>query len=107
MEIYLIEKDKRYYTLFKCSLNEFPKYQSLLETKYSINTSMPVKKNSGFIYFEKEGDFCNYDRWKCSGTCKFHRTDDNGEWLHTNDMSEYYTVETEYSDECVDYEGRE
>ena len=31
----------------------------------------------------------------------------NGEWVCTNDLSEYYALETDYSDACVDYEGRE
>ena len=47
------------------------------------------------------------DMEQCCGTCKFHRTDDNGEWVCTNDLSEYYALETDYSDGCVDYEGRE
>lgn len=59
MEMSLIKKDKKYWTRFKCSLKEFPKWQGLLETKYCIDTSMPVKKSSRFIYFEKEGDFLN------------------------------------------------
>ena len=44
---------------------------------------------------------------QCCGTFKFHRTDDNGELVCTNDISEYYALETDYSDACVDYEGRE
>ena len=32
---------------------------------------------------------------------------DDGEWVFTNDLSEYYALETDYSDACVDYEGRE
>lgn len=44
---------------------------------------------------------------ECCGTCKFHRTDDNGEWVCTNDLSEYCALETDYSDVCVDYEERE
>ena len=40
---------------------------------------------------------------QCCGTCKFHRTDDNGEWVCANDLSEYYALETDYSDGCVDY----
>ena len=47
------------------------------------------------------------DMEQCCGTCKFHRTDDNGEWVCTNDLSEYYALETDYSDVCVDYEERE
>jgi hypothetical protein len=30
-----------------------------LLTKYGIDTSEPVKKNSRYIYFEKEGDWIN------------------------------------------------
>lgn len=30
-----------------------------LLTKYGINTSEPTKKNSRYIYFEKEGDWLN------------------------------------------------
>ena len=55
----LFEKDKKDWTRFKCSLKEFPEWQRLLEIKYCIDTSMPVKKSSRFIYFEKEGDFLN------------------------------------------------
>ena len=47
------------------------------------------------------------DMEQCCGTCKFHRTDDNGEWVCTNDLSEYYALETEYSDMCVDWDGRD
>ena len=43
---------------------------------------------------------------QCCGTCKFHRTDDNGEWVCTNDLSEYYALETEYGDTCDDWCGR-
>lgn len=44
---------------------------------------------------------------KCCGTCKFHRTDDNGEWVCVNDLSEYYALETDYSDMCVDWTGKD
>lgn len=44
---------------------------------------------------------------QCCGTCKFHRTDDIGEWVCTNDLSEYYALETEYSYCCEMYEERE
>ena len=44
---------------------------------------------------------------QCCGTCKYHRTDDNGEWVCTNDLSEYYALETDYSDGCVDWTGRD
>lgn len=44
---------------------------------------------------------------QCCGTCKFHRTDDGGEWICVNDMSECYALITDYSDVCVDYAERE
>ena len=44
---------------------------------------------------------------QCCGTCKFHRTDDSGEWICVNDVSEYYTDYTERRDYCSDYEERE
>ena len=44
---------------------------------------------------------------QCCGTCKYHRTDDGGEWVCTNDLSEYYALETGYSDVCVDWTGRD
>ena len=44
---------------------------------------------------------------QCCGTCKFHRTDDNGEWVCTNDLSEYYALETDYSDGCMDWSVRD
>ena len=43
---------------------------------------------------------------ECCGTCRFHRTDDNGEWVCANDLSEYYALETEYGDTCDDWWGR-
>lgn len=59
MEMSLIKKDKKDWTLFKCSLKEFSNWKLLLEIKYCIDINSPVKKNSRFIYFEKEGDFLN------------------------------------------------
>ena len=59
MEMNLFKKDGVDWTRFKLSLKEFPKWQALLEIKYCIDTSMPTKKSSRFIYFEKEGDFLN------------------------------------------------
>ena len=44
---------------------------------------------------------------QCCGTCKFHRTDDGGEWICVNDVSEYYTDYTEWGESCSDYEERE
>lgn len=41
------------------------------------------------------------------GTCKYHCTDDNGEWICVNELSEYYTDYTEYGDWCESHEERE
>lgn len=58
MEISLIKKDKRDWTRFKLTLKEFSEVRGLLN-KFGIDTKNPSKKNSRFIYFEKEGDFLN------------------------------------------------
>lgn len=39
-------------------IKEFRSWKGLL-TKYGIDISEPVKKNSRYIYFEKEGDWIN------------------------------------------------
>ena len=44
---------------------------------------------------------------QCCGTCKFHRTNDSGELVCINDLSEYYTLETDYLDKCIDYEEKQ
>lgn len=44
---------------------------------------------------------------ECCGTCRFHRKDDDGEWICVNELSEYYTDYTSFEDSCVDYEERE
>ena len=44
---------------------------------------------------------------ECCGTFKFHRTDDSGEWVCTNDLSECYALETEWNDTCDDWWGRD
>ena len=60
MEISIFEKDGKAYTRFKITLKEFKlKFLRNLLTKYGIDTSEPVKKNSRYIYFEKEGDWIN------------------------------------------------
>lgn len=58
MEMSIFEKDGKTYTRFKITLKEFKFLRGLL-TKYGIDTSEPVKKNSRYIYFEKEGDWIN------------------------------------------------
>lgn len=60
MEISIFEKDGKTYTRFKITLKEFKlKFLRGLLTKYDIDTSAPTKKNSRYIYFEKEGDWIN------------------------------------------------
>lgn len=58
MEMKILKKDGKTYTRFKVRLKEFKSWRSLL-IKYGIDTSEPVKKNSRYIYFEKEGDCIN------------------------------------------------
>lgn len=59
MEMSIFEKGGKTYTRFKVRIKEFKSWQALLEIKYCINTSEPAKKNSRYIYFEKEGDWIN------------------------------------------------
>ena len=43
---------------------------------------------------------------ECCGTCKFHvpgEVPGEGDWICNNGESEYYALETDYSDGCVDY----
>ena len=44
---------------------------------------------------------------ECCGTCRFHRIDDDGEWICVNDISDNYTDYTDDGDSCVDYEEEE
>jgi len=41
------------------------------------------------------------------GTCKWHRTDDDGDWYCTNPDSDYYTEWTGYKDVCEEWEKRQ
>lgn len=59
MEMSIFEKGGKTYTRFKVRIKEFKSWQALLEIKYCIDTSDLVKKNSRYIYFEKEGDWIN------------------------------------------------
>ena len=58
MEISIFKKDGKTYTGFKVTLKEFKSWRYIL-IKYGIDTSKPVKKNSRYIYFEREGDWIN------------------------------------------------
>ena len=45
---------------------------------------------------------------KCCGTCQYHRTDADGEWICTNVDSDNNGIPTAYDDTgCFDYEKRE
>ena len=59
MEMSLFKKNGKTFTKFRVKLKEFDFYRVLLEIKYCVDTSAPVKKSSKFIYFEKEGDWIN------------------------------------------------
>lgn len=60
MEMSIFKKDGKTYTRFKITLKEFRlKFLRDLLIKYGIDTSEPIKKNSRYIYFEKEGDLIN------------------------------------------------
>lgn len=59
MEMSIFEKDGKIYTRFKVRLKDLKSWKACLKLKYRINTSEPVKKNSRYIYFEKEGDWIN------------------------------------------------
>lgn len=59
MVMSIFEKDGKTYTRFKVRLKELKLWKACLKSKYCINTSKPVKKNSRYIYFEKEGDWIN------------------------------------------------
>lgn len=56
MEMSIFKKDGKTYTRFKITLKEF---KSCRLCSSCIDTSKPVKKNSRYIYFEKEGDWIN------------------------------------------------
>lgn len=55
----IFEKDGKTYTRFKLTIKEFKDFKLYLQVKFGIDTNTPVKKNSRFIYFEKEGDLIN------------------------------------------------
>lgn len=46
---------------------------------------------------------------QCCGTCKYHvpgEISGEGDWICNNGKSEYYGLETEYADECMDWTER-
>ena len=43
----------------------------------------------------------------CCGTCRHYRFDtEELAWMCMNQESDNFVVETEYSDTCIDYEGK-
>lgn len=42
----------------------------------------------------------------CCGTCKYHMTNEAGEWVCDNHDGEYFGAETWYDDTCPDWEER-
>lgn len=45
---------------------------------------------------------------ECFGTCRYRRkSEEAGDWICANDLSENYTLEVEYRYECEEYEERE
>ena len=55
MEMSIFKKDGKTYTRFKVTLKEFKSWQALLEVKYWIDTSKPVKKKQQIHLFRKGG----------------------------------------------------
>ena len=45
---------------------------------------------------------------QCCGTCRYcRRSEETGDWICTNDLSDSYAMEVEYRYRCEDYEERE
>lgn len=60
MEMSLFKREGKTFTKFKVTLKSFYKgWYFVLNFVYGIDVSKPVKKNSRYIYFEKEGDWIN------------------------------------------------
>lgn len=59
MEMSLFKKDGVTWTRFKVRVKEKEQWFLYLIAKFGIDVSCPVKCNSRFIYFEKEGDLIN------------------------------------------------
>lgn len=59
MEKSLFQRNGSIWTLFKVRMKEKEDWFLYLTVKYGIDTNKPVKVNSRYIYFEKEGDLLN------------------------------------------------
>lgn len=56
MEMSIFKKYGKTFTRFKVPVKSFGKYRLMLEVKYGVDTTRPVKISSRYKYFEKEGD---------------------------------------------------
>lgn len=59
MEMSLFQKDGATWTRFKVAVKNKLNWLTCLCVIYGIDVRNPVKENSRFIYFEKEGDWLN------------------------------------------------
>lgn len=48
-----------------------------------------------------------FDDKECCGVCKYHKRNNEYGWHCTNELSLYYTDQTEYKDVCDDFEKRD
>lgn len=104
MEMLIFEKDGKTYTRFKITLKEFKlKFLRNLLTKYGIDTSGPVKKNSRYIYFERmETGLMGRCKLECPDgetECYICCTKQDSCQCRCDEMDSY-----EYAEECEDYE---
>lgn len=45
---------------------------------------------------------------KCCGTCRYcRRSEETGEWVCINDLSDDYALKVDHRYKCEEYEGRE
>lgn len=59
MEMSLIKKNGITWTRFKVGKKDRNDWLVYLYSKFGIDIKNPVRENSRFIYFEKEGDWLN------------------------------------------------
>lgn len=59
MEMALVKKEGKVWTRFKINKKDKDNWIVYLYAKFGIDIKNPVKENSRFIYFEKEGDLLN------------------------------------------------
>lgn len=59
MEMSLFKKEGKTWTRFKIRKKDKDNWLVYLYAKFGIDIKNPIKENSRFIYFEKEGDWLN------------------------------------------------